>query len=630
MKHPRLRRILFFAAYTAIAAAIFYTGMIAYIDRRSKLVANVQESYSSAIADSKGLLISHVEAITSDPLIQQNVDWGLNNSVAKRLQTQLSDSELDGVSLYNSDCTPLAQAKTGRTNFSDCTTLGSENGFRWYVSDGIPVLALSTSIKLSGGNVLFLQGHVALNDNWRKRSLFRFVSESTTKLEIASWTPAHTSFPIVIEGPNSSGAMVASLIFRPNIIDAYLGEVTSSKGGDYRLAIGLLIFALVILISIQSSYLNTEHTQKTTLAQILGKLHKSLPSNSGSASTGELSIQQMCLEMQTCIEQINLQHEAATTKLLQKIKILGEEKAKTDGELTSHTARIGELSHLESLSQQLSRSCGFMVNLATTIQELAQDLNAILIAGLETNSNFITDVMTNWQKEIRLRGSRKFIRSMSETTTATPGLSILDEQLQSLSYAGLGLADQAIAARLHSAKLVDRSTRLYQLADQWQDFIEKKADGENLSLHSLVTHASILIQADDHISGWHLSTPKDNRLPDLSKLPVRDLAAAIYHAVIAIAASTEPLNKPELSLHFRKKGDHNLILLTLPRNLTKRIIIAGKEAHAQLELIRRLLAPYGISCDSIDLASGYCPISFRWKDSSPMGIPPMSDATTIG
>jgi hypothetical protein len=590
-----------------------------YLDQRTDRIARAQRDYITAMAEAKNTLIALIEDIAEDPLIQQNVDWGLNNSVSKRLQAQLANGRMDAVFLANSDCSSLAFAKIGKNNFQDCESLGSASGFHWYLSDEGPVLAFSKSIKRGDHDSIFIQGHLALSEGWRNQLGLFSSPWNSLHLAFETWSPGPSKvLPIIIEGPSKSGQMIASVSYRANILDSYLGGASGTSKADYLFPMGLLIAALGVLGLIQLTQYLQDNSLKAELQGIQALLQTHSSGNLAKAvSNGsKFMVQNACGEILQAIKDNGQSQEVATAKLMQKIRLLTEEKTRIDNDHAALAGKFSELNRMESLGQQLTRSSNFMLENVSMIQETAQDLRSILSAGLEENGKFVCRLMTLWKEKIDTRGARKFLRSLSETDSEIQGVSALDEQLSAIFTATQALTDQAIGARLHSVQIIDKTQILFQHAARWKGLIDGKEDAgvESFSLKSLAVSTNALLQADSQVHNWTIAISKDHVFPDPREIPVTIFVSAMYHAVLATYFSTDKMQKAELSLRYRKKDDNNLIVLSPPENLPEMIAFGSPGGQEQLALIKRLLAPFNIHCENLRLGPSFYPITFRWKD----------------
>jgi hypothetical protein len=581
-------------------------------------VALAQRDYSAALTEAKAALVALVEDVAADPLLQQNVDWGLNNSITKRLQRQLTSNKMDALYLTTGDCTPLALAKMGKTNFQDCAALQSATGFHWYLSEQKPILAFTMQLKRVDHDVILIQGHVALDEAWRNQLAFMSSPWNRDHLIFEPWNQGSEVLPIVQDGPTKSRQMVASISYRSNLLDSYLGQVSGTPQTNYHLPILLLLGALLIIVLIQLSIFAQERSLATGLRKIQECLAiGSLPNGTcPSGSRPTFVFHQVTSGILKAIKENRQVQEIAILSLEKKIMLLSEEKSRLDSDHSSLTGRFSELNRMESLGIQLARSSSFISDTAAGIQETAQDMRSILTVGLEQNCKFVCDLMMDWKEQIQTRGARKFLRSLSETESETSGSSLLDQQVDAVIQRTQGLADQAIGAKLHNGKIIDKSAGILHYARRWKELIEKKneAGATSLSLKKLATEINELLHADSKVYIWSVFAAKDYVFPNQLDVPLSVLVSAMYHAVLATYLAADSSEAIELSLHFRKMDGANMILISPPGQLSEVIAFGNPAGKEQLNIIKRLLSPFGIQCENIRLNPGIYPITFRWTD----------------
>jgi hypothetical protein len=292
-----------------------------------------------------------------------------------------------------------------------------------------------------------------------------------------------------------------------------------------------------------------------------------------------------------------------------------------EDELTDLQGRLGAQAGFESLATQLRAATRPFLERLARLRDVAENLQDVTGSGLTQSASTLASRLAAWRQGLEERGSRKFIRGLAESPSATDATkTLLDDELAAFAALGAALADQAVHAKLGSQAVVRETQEVAKLAAHWEALAAGAATSERLvTLAESLTEARALAAASGiDVAGLELSEASCV----WPSVPARAAVSALYHLLAALAAwQTRGV---QIACRTRKEPGRTMAIFSL-HGETKTPAAGASEAQAKhLETAKTLLAPHGITLGILPTRSGASPIALRWDDTRTAAVVPPS------
>jgi len=294
--------------------------------------------------------------------------------------------------------------------------------------------------------------------------------------------------------------------------------------------------------------------------------------------------------------------------------------AEKDDHLIRCRQRLGELSELNTLGEQLKRTTRAFAEHVHNVRDAFEDLQSILSSGLRHESRQLVALADRWAAGLRERGARKFIRSLAETQGTTTANSALDDEIGNLQVTSQAITDLALNASMHAQKLVQSVDHTAEVAALWDQLAHRKPAEDSAdsiaSWKDILASLQRLMKMDTKLAPFKVSDYiAEADAATIPRLPATVWTSTLYHACLA-AFDSRWLEQNGLNptLAFRLRQTPNRIILVISVRLPDKtpLLSPSSEQTYNLDVAQALLEPYGLDAACMPVVHGAAPIAISW------------------
>jgi hypothetical protein len=616
-------------ALIAVVAALPFSELLFRFVRKTTNESRIASStFSDALMKTRHRLANHLWDAANDPVIQQNLDWGYQNSVSQALASRLLPGEFDGVEVVTADCQSVARAVLPNAHTALCqgaAPLPLRFSWDFDAARGGTALVLAVPLKTKKNPTAkyFAVGRVALSGPWSDiYPEFRRIADSLSlkiSSDVSGKAPGRLLLRDGLAAENKAHAVLSTTHPILEILPRAAFALDDNPLRWPLLSMCLALFALISSVTMRRQ--GKERRTVLEFAKWCERLAATPPHQT--APIDEDQLQEISLPenspLLTAREQLVLILRNKDAYLRSVVREASENRSalreRTD-ELVRTRARLSEVAELDSLTTQLTRSTDAFLKHMTTACDLAQNIEDIATEGVYREVTDCEKMISHWVEGIRERGSRKFIRSMAETDGETPGKTQLDESLEALkiSYVVQGNALTALcseAVRLRRA--LQHATEISAL---WHGLAQRTPrDEETNSLDEVF--GSVLKLLETTASGpipQFLSLARDVQVA-VVKLPRPVWVAAVFHVCQILLESSKPEGPTIIATKLMKAGKHGMVIFSLGKqdDVTRTLNELAPSIRHNLEVARAMLAPYAVMVAILPSRGGSLPVAISWS-----------------
>ncbi|MCX6127311.1 MAG: hypothetical protein NTV34_21530, partial [Proteobacteria bacterium] len=285
--------------------------------------------------------------------------------------------------------------------------------------------------------------------------------------------------------------------------------------------------------------------------------------------------------------------------------------------------RLAAMSDLASLKEQLQHSTGSFLKKMEDVRELCENMFDLASEGLAKQSKELHELAMRWKNGIddqnhRERGARKFLRSLSETASTRPGLTKLDDELDSLSALTGSAMDQSLHLAMLSRQALCELESGVQVAGLWLGLSMRENERERTcDWMECLLAAQKLVGAEARYSTLSFETLPRLASPEDTYPPVARVAlvSGLFHLYMALLTeeSLESIKSPIL-LRQKRLSDQGTMIFSLPpraNDVSEGDLGRGQAYH--MELAKAILAPLKIRAAFLPPNFAGVPVALSWQ-----------------
>jgi hypothetical protein len=609
--------VFLFMVFSALAAA--QVSLVELLRERQAALLDARAALEAAVSSTHLALGARLAPLAADAALARHLDWQLANSVKGALESRLAAGEADRFAIVGEGCKELFRA--GKGPALDCAqaqkAANAGLGAAFATGDAEGAARLGLAMRVTSG---LLVGDVALDDVWLSRH-----ARLKQTLERAGLSLERTQAPLAPSAIVVGAAGGARLVTRQPL-DRFFrleGRSQGFAGGTPQFVNPLLWPTLGAAACFAAVALVRGGRRRMRLVQLI-RDHAEGVLDKDAAAPHASSRPSPDRALAIVRDHIKELADAALGERRELRAQLAAAEARTrtlEDELTDLQGRLGAQAGFESLATQLRAATRPFLERLARLRDVAENLQDVTGSGLTQSASTLASRLAAWRQGLEERGSRKFIRGLAESPSATDATkTLLDDELAAFAALGAALADQAVHAKLGSQAVVRETQEVAKLAAHWEALAAGAATSERLvTLAESLTEARALAAASGiDVAGLELSEASCV----WPSVPARAAVSALYHLLAALAAwQTRGV---QIACRTRKEPGRTMAIFSL-HGETKTPAAGASEAQAKhLETAKTLLAPHGITLGILPTRSGASPIALRWDDTRTAAVVPPS------
>jgi len=594
----------------ALGAAIFERQIQ---DRRAAMI-EVRESYVAALNEAQIQLSGLIENVATDKSLKYNIDSKLQHSIKSTLDAQLQTGALDQLTLMSASCEPLTKSSKARYVPYNCPDSKKiANQFFWITHDGNPSLALNRNLNdINGG--MFLLGMVHLNQTW-----LGTMPDLDTAFKKLNLTIGGEGVVIYGKNPREHATFAAPLISQHRL-DKYLLK-TQSTTLDYRnpFLVPCLVLALLICIFVIAREFVFNQRLKKVGSELIEWAKSvspiggfTVPGKSPIVATGNPA-KDLAAAKDLVGRALSLKNEQMH-KVTQKSDIIVSQVKSLNDEILNLQRRLSELAELDSLAIQLGNTTESFLDHVQTMNLNAEDISDIVGTEIAERGSLLHNMLMEWQEGVSERGSRKFIRGLSETPGRAKDSNLLDEQIITIATIAGEISDLAIHASILAHKIAEVSSFSARIAGLWRG-IALKTNADKIC-HSLIP----VIEAAQEVIGQnkrYRNVQFQNLLNEAETTKIPEIPISLWQsALFQIYASVAEISsgKPARIVTRIRKDEAKTMLVVQVVATEDHILPQRTQRQTYLlEVAKSVLTPFAVNVSALPALEGPFPIALTWQ-----------------
>ena len=582
-------------------------------------------SYRAQIVDAKRFvlaastrtrlgLVTSMRSALNDPALSRNLDWRLKTSIEGLLNSVVSASVLDQLTLFDQNCQRVAQGSSRRMISLPCPSAGEIGHFQRTTDGRVALLTLAIPVGSASKPAGVLLGSVMLDESWLNSHVglpklfksFALELPSGDKPDADQVAQATSTTHLITFLPNFLGE---TTLVSTSRIQRFLQGAAYFDHPLRSMADNLVLPLLAILIALSLA-------ERIRIGTSLRRRTVFFANWYGQSFSRDSSSQKISERLLKCakapapraffallikgLEQYLTDMKAEKTRLTSEL-------AQAQSQIESQTATIktleaerDRLQGSEAALRQMQGTCDQILAKWTMMRDGLAGATGKIEGDLAAARHSLSRWVTNWQQGIDSRGSRKFIRSLAESpSNSSPTATALDDEMEFLfdsirrvneELAGLGrdvqqsesdgrlihmlLSDWLIMTKLYDegASIKTSSTtpqRAWQAAiDLWKSALP------NCTASSLKWVNTSRGGEDQLSSGSSQSACSLVRV----QIPTTFLSSALFHVGRCLAHScraTSPGASIMIDGHIKSNGSDVQILLSASLQNRPMIVSVG-------------------------------------------------------
>jgi transcriptional regulator of heat shock response len=276
--------------------------------------------------------------------------------------------------------------------------------------------------------------------------------------------------------------------------------------------------------------------------------------------------------------------------------------------------RLSELAELDSLAIQLGNTTESFLNHVQTMNLNAEDISDIVGTEIADRGSLLHNMLMEWQEGVADRGSRKFIRGLSETTGRTKDSNLLDEQIITIATVAGEISDLAIHASILAHKIAEVSSFSARIAGLWRGIaLKTNADKICHSLTPVIESAQEVIaenKKNRNIQFQNLLTEAETR--NIPEIPISLWQSALFQIYASVAELST--GKPVRIVTRIRKDDAKTMLVVQVVATDDHVLPQRTQRQTYLlEVAKSVLTPFAVSVAALPALEGPFPIALTWQ-----------------
>ncbi len=624
--------ILGITIVAAMIAAIF-EGQIQ--DRRAAVI-EARGAYVIALTNAKTKLSQLIDNVATDKSLKYNIDGKLQHSIKSTLDAQLQTGALDQLTLMSPTCEPVVKSSKGRYVPYNCQDSKKiETNSFWMSHEGTPSLVMIRNLADVNGLPMYLLGMVHINLNWLSA-----LPELTTTFSNLDLAIGGDGVVIYNEKTQAEGPFAAPIVSKHSF-DKYLLKAGGSSIA-YRnpflitcLAIALLICIFVVAREfVFNQRLKKAGSELIDWAKTVSPIGGfTVPGKEPILATG-IPAKDLATAKDLVGQAFSLKSEQMH-KISQKRDLVESQVKALNDEILSLQKRLSELAELDSLAIQLGNTTESFLDHVQTMNLNAEDISDIVGTEIAERGSLLHNMLMEWQEGVADRGSRKFIRGLSETQGRSKDSNLLDEQIITIATVAGEISDLAINASILAHKIAEVSSFSARIAGLWRGIaLKTNADKICHSLTPVIESAQELIGQNRK----YRNVQFQNLLTDVETINIPDIPVSLWQsALFQIYASVAELSsgKPVRVVTRIRKDDAKTMLVVQVVATDDQVLPQRTQRQTYLlEVAKSVLTPFAVNVAALPALEGPFPIALTWQstDKSILALPeaprPLLSSTT--
>ncbi len=602
--------ILGITIIAAMGASIF-EGLIQ--DRRAAVI-DARGSYVAALSNARTHLSGLIDNVATDKSLKYNIDMKLRHSIKSTLDAQLQTGALDQLTLMSATCEPVAKSSKARYVPYACPDAKKNaSHFFWIMHEGSPSLALIRNLADVNGLPMYLLGMVHINQSWL--STFPDLASGLNDLALNIGGDGVVIYTDKTQEHDSFAAPLVST----HSLDKYLLKADRSKI-DYRnpFLIPCLALAFLICIFVVAREYVFNQRLKTASSDLIDWA-KSVSPIGGFTVPGKAPIVATGIPAKDLAAAKDLVGRAFALKseqmhkISQKRDLVASQVKSLNDEILSLQKRLSELAELDSLAIQLGNTTESFLDHVQTMNLNAEDISDIVGTEIAERGSLLHNMLMEWQEGVADRGSRKFIRGLSETPGRTKDSNLLDEQIITIATVAGEISDLAMHASILAHKIAEVSSFSARIAGLWRGIaLKTNADKICHSLLPVIESAQELIGQNKkyrHVQFQNLLSETETRkIPDI---PISLWQSALFQ-IYASAAELSSGKPARVVTRLRKDDAKTMLVVQVVATEDHALPQRTQRQTYLLEVAKSVLTPFAVNVAALPALAGPFPIALTW------------------
>jgi hypothetical protein len=612
-------RLVGIVALVALVTAASVPRLAKSVHQAREARIALEKEWHDSVMGSRTLMASQLAETADDKSLLQNLGWGYMNSVSQSLQSRLRMGEVEQIEIFDANCKSLVRVHLRASISAPCES-GPAKHF-WSKNESMSVLAMSRPL----GDKFIMVGSVPLDEQWLviKPRLAGYLRkfDITLTADLAE-TPENTR-------PSGSRGQIiqdgTAMLTTGNLVLSWLGQASagSQRAFDilhfFALALAAAAgFSLILRLTEELRRSKIDHDSFTKWCLEL------LP-----AETIVEKIQPMEKNTLTPVKHWQKIIDAALAFKTDQIRSLQTQRKQLDNviedkdrQLAAWAEHLAELSELDSLAEQMRRSTKAFLGRQIKLRERIDTLDGAVTEIIQKQAGDMAKILGTWRDGVRERGSRKFIRSLSETEGRRKGTSVLDEEIETLSTLAEQVVDGALHTTLQIRELEADVTFTSRIASFWFALAAHKTDEDGSDdVATCAAHAESLVHMAPGFEAvrilWGVQSTEETLFP---KLPAAVLTSALYHLYLAVIESTSSDTgaRPSLVARLRPTPSRTLLVVSAQTSgaTLKTSSVARRRGAFHAEIASALLKSWNCELVRMPVIEGESPLAIGWKTKS--------------
>jgi hypothetical protein len=563
--------------------------------------------------------------VASDPSITRSIELGNINALTQALQTYLKLGEVSQIEVLDQSCSLLARATSSNK------LLGAgchESQFQrpslsWQkASNGPDFLTMSLVKEVSGNKKVLLSAHVALDTPWLSvyPELFSLIHSNRIILFDTSrkgqlWQGAYAA----------TGEPIVSMRIG-GWLSGFLPDMTkySLEASPYPIWVGFFVIGLALIGTFIEQELRIKREQSLKQRYydwsqqflVLGK------SEDTQSFDPKRSWEQILAGIEKRVDYFVEQKQIQWKLTRERQDQMAFGAVQRDKIISDLQEKLAGLSDLASLKEQLQHSSKSFLTRMEDVRGVCEDMFDIASQGLATHSKSLQALSKRWKEGINdvahpERGARKFLRSLSETPSERPGLTRLDDDLDSLTEITGITIDQSLHLSILSRQVLTELEAGVRVAGMWLSLSMRENEREKTSdwLDCLLCAQNLVIAEAAYKGVVFERLPQfANTAETYPEVPKVALVSGLFHLYMALLAGVD-LKELTLPIVLRQKrfSSQGTMILSLP-HLAEDVGDAspGRSQGYHMDLAKAILTPLGIRAAFLPPTIAGVPVAITW------------------
>ena len=499
-----------FGALVAISVILLGLGLFGMHWKKSSRLehlelSGVQNTVNLRLDETIRQLKVVVQETVRDPGLRSQLRWDQPHSSTSALLARLGSPYLDGLILSRSNCEVAASTLAPQSAFALCQQYKRFNselvhsqdspraiGFWQNVenprretatmlsqSDNSPQIILAVHFPI-GSRDLGLTGFVYINRTW----FSRFERTYATGHQLESYP-----LNIVKQSP-----LVVQLGLQQGTIGTNRTKLAIADNAS--LMVGLAVIAALLAAGLQTFRLQKSRTRNQAFLLFLqshldrlGGRKKKLVTTSEVASHERSSATKLPKRPKSSVDFLAIDsfkqrftqqidsYEVAVDRLQGDLNRLKSRASSAQITTTRLQQELRDAQKWEALQVIIRAMLPILKDLYQNDSCEVDDLQVILKDKVLPPINGLSFQLRHWQNQIANRGSRKFIRSMAETSGKASDGSLLDDELASLTASSKSASHSALQATLLGDRVLSHSETVIDILEVWQNLLTPGGQG---------------------------------------------------------------------------------------------------------------------------------------------------------